>query len=300
MSSPRRVAITGSTGLVGSALKDALRRDGIEVVPLVRRDPKPGEVRWDVRAKTIDAAGLEGVDAVVHLAGESVAGGRWTDARKARILDSRVDGTTLLAEALAGLEAKPKVLVSASAVGYYGDRGDARLAEDAPAGEGFLAEVCVAWEAAADAAREAGIRVAHPRIGIVLSAEGGALEKMKTPFKLGVGGVIGSGDQYMSWLHLDDLVAMLRFAIDTDALSGPFNATAPEPATNRAFTEALGKALSRPTFMPLPKFAAKLAMGSEMADEMLLSSTRAVPAKLRELGFQWRFPELGAALADVV
>ncbi|MEO0325605.1 MAG: TIGR01777 family oxidoreductase, partial [Myxococcota bacterium] len=203
-----QVAITGASGLIGRALADALRNDDIRVRPLVRqRELARGDaIYWNVRDGEIDAAALEGIDAVVHLAGENVAGGRWTDARKARIRESRTKGTALLAEALAGLTNKPEVFVSASAIGLYGDRGDETLAEDAAPGEGFLAEVCVAWEAAAAAAKGAGIRVAHPRIGVVLSREGGALAKLKTPFQLGLGGRLASGGQWMSWVHLDDVV----------------------------------------------------------------------------------------------
>lgn len=295
-----RIGITGASGLVGTALRRSLEADGHRVAPFVRRPPAEGEIFWDPARGDLDASELEGLDAVVHLAGESVAGGRWTEERKRRIRDSRVHGTDLLARALAACARRPRVLVSASAVGFYGDRGDEVLDEEAGPGEGFLAEVCQAWEAAAEPARQAGVRVAHPRIGVVLAAEGGALAKMKGPFRLGLGGVIGTGQQFMSWVHRDDLVAMLRFAVDTEALEGPFNAVAPQPVRNAEFTKALGAALGRPTMLPLPAFAARLAMGRELADEMLLASTRCVPARLQSLGFTFRYPQLEAALRSVL
>jgi len=288
----RSVAITGATGLIGGALGAHLRAQGWTVRGISRSGDEA--IRWDPAAGELDGAALEGVDAVVHLAGENVAG-RWSDAKKRRIMESRVKGTTLIAQTLAGLERPPSVLVSASATGYYGDRGDDRLTEAEPSGEGFLAEVCVAWEASAAPAAAAGIRVVHPRIGIVLAGEGGALAAMKTPFKMGVGGKIGSGEQLMPWVHIDDIVHMIAFALERSELSGPFNAVAPAPVTNAAFTKALGKVLSRPTFMPLPGGLAKLAMG-EAADEMLLSSTGAVPSVLQSLGYEWRHPELHGAL----
>jgi len=288
----RTVVITGATGLIGQALAAHLEHAGWSVRGVSRS--AEDAIRWDPAAGTIDAAALEGIDAVVHLAGENVAG-RWSKDKKRRIMDSRVQGTTLIAETLAKLERPPSVLVSASASGFYGDRGTQHLTELAGPGEGFLAEVCIAWEASAAAAATAGIRVVHPRIGIVLAGEGGALAAMKTPFKMGVGGKIGSGEQLMSWVHIDDVVRMLAFAIEREDLSGPFNAVAPEPVTNAAFTKTLGKVLSRPTFLPLPGAMAKLAMG-EAADEMLLASTGAVPAVLEGLGFEWTHRELQGAL----
>lgn len=292
-----RVAVTGSTGLIGTALVRALRDDGHLVLRLVRTRPVPGadEVYWSPSLGEVDAAGLEGADAVVHLAGENVGTPPWTEERKRRILDSRVQGTSLLARTLAGLAAKPRVLVSASATGYYGDRGDEVLDESAPSGEGFLAEVCRTWEAAADPAREAGIRVVHPRIGVVLSGGGGALEKMLAPFRLGVGGKMGSGRQWMSWVALHDVVEAIRFAVGADGLSGPANVTSPVPVTNEEFTRTLGRVLGRPTLFGVPKFALRLALG-QMADEALLASQRAVPRKLREAGFTFRYPDLEGAL----
>ncbi len=288
----RRAVITGSTGLIGQALSAHLRGAGWSVQGVSRS--APDAIRWDLAKGTIDGAAFEGVDAVVHLAGESVAG-RWSQDKKRRILESRVKGTSLIAQTLARLQRPPSVLVSASATGFYGDRGNQHLTEDAGPGEGFLAEVCVEWEASAAPAVDAGIRVAHPRIGIVMAGEGGALAAMKLPFKMGVGGKIGSGEQLMSWVHVDDVVRMIAFAIERDDLSGAFNAVAPEPVTNAAFTRTLGKVLSRPTFIPLPGAMAKLAMG-EAADEMLLSSTGAVPAVLEGLGFEWSHRDLRGAL----
>ena len=258
------------------------------------RKPKAGGLTWDLAAGTIDS--LQGIDAVVHLAGESIAG-RWTEERKRRILESRVRGTELIARA--SIDAGVKVLVSASATGLYGDRGATELDESAEPGEGFLAEVCVQWEAAAEPARAAGLRVTHPRIGVVMAAEGGALAKMATPFKMGVGGKVGDGTQYMPWVHLEDVARMLAFAVDEDRVRGPFNACAGS-VTNAELTRALGEVLSRPTLFPLPRFAARLAMGREMADEMLLTSTRAVPAKLREWGFELKHPTLLGALRDIL
>lgn len=292
-----RILVSGSTGLIGSGLVSELSAAGHEVVRLVRGDPaeREREIRWDPAAGQIDRESLNGLDAAVHLAGENIAAGRWTAAQKARIRDSRVNGTRLLCEALAECEDRPRVLVCASAIGYYGDRGDEVLDETSPSGEGFLAEVCRQWEAAADPAREKGIRVVHLRTGVVLSGEGGALQKMLTPFKLGVGGVVGSGTQYWSWVARDDVAGAIHHAITHEELSGPVNATAPHPVTNREFTKTLGRVLHRPTIFPMPAFAAKLMLG-EMADELLLASTRVLPRRLQDSGFEFRHPELEEAL----
>lgn len=295
-----RVLISGASGLVGTALSDFHTSRGDEVSRLVRRSSSgQNEVTWDPASKTIDAAGLEGFDAVYHLAGESIAEGRWTQAKKDRIRDSRVDGTTLLSEALAGVDRKPSVLVSASAIGYYGDRGDEELRENSDAGSGYLPEVSAAWEQAATPASEAGIRVVHPRIGIVLSTKGGALAKMLPPFKMGVGGNIGPGTQYMSWISLADLVGVLHHCATKNELSGPVNAVSPDPVTNAEFTKTLGRLLCRPTLFPVPAFVARLAFG-EMADALLLASTRVVPRRLSESKYSFQHSNLSQALQAVL
>lgn len=300
-----KVIVTGSTGLVGRALVRSLLSDGNSATRLVRGGAQefsaPGTkaVHWEPEKGVVDAGELEGHDAAVHLAGESIAEGRWNEEKKRRIRESRVQGTRLLAETLAGLSAKPSVLVSASAIGFYGDRGREALSEESASGEDFLSEVCREWEKATLAASQAGIRVVHLRIGIVLSAEGGGLAKMLTPFKLGVGGRVGSGRQYMSWITLEDLVRIIRRALTDEHLRGPVNVVAPNAATNEEFTKTLGHVLGRPTFLPLPAFAARLAFG-EMADALLLSSARVVPARLQEAGYQFQHPELEGALKHVL
>ena len=251
------------------------------------------ETEWDPETGTIDAAGLAGVDGVVHLSGATI-GRRWTEARKAEILDSRVTSTTLLAKTLAVLDPRPSVLVCAGGIGIYGDRGDEILTDESALGDGFLAEVGAAWENACGPARTAGIRVVNLRGGIVLSRKGGALGRMLTPFRLGVGGRIGSGKQWWSWIAIDDLLGAIRFALEGD-LEGPVNIVSPNPVTNEQFTKALGKALGRPTVFPLPAFAAR-AMFGEMADEALLTGQRALPARLLDAGFEFDYPELGGAL----
>jgi uncharacterized protein (TIGR01777 family) len=243
----------------------------------------------------IDSAKLEGLDAVVHLAGENIAEGSWTAEKKARIRDSRVKGTRLVSKALAGLNQKPRVLVCASAIGFYGDRGAEILTEQSPAGSGFLADVCQEWEAATEPAAQAGIRVVNMRIGIVLTPRGGALQKMLLPFKFGVGGVMGDGRQYWSWVSIDDVIGAIYHAITNDALSGPVNAVAPRAATNAEFTKTLGRVLSRPTLFPMPAFLARLALG-EMADALLLASTRVEPARLLNSGYSFRHADLEGAL----
>jgi len=297
-----RILVTGASGLVGSALVPALAAAGHSVGRFVRLGPgRPpgtaadGDVEWDLATGHIDTARIEAADAVVHLAGANIAGERWTEAFKGRIRHSRIDGTRILAEALARLDNPPRVLVQASAVGYYGDRGDEILSEASRHGEGFLPAVCVAWEAAAAPAAQRGVRVVFLRFGVILSTRGGALPKMLPAFRTGMAGVIGSGLQWMPWLSLDDAVGIVRHAIDNTALAGPVNAVAPEPVTNRVFTKTLGRALGRPTSMPLPAFAARLALG-EMADALLLSSARAIPERLRASGYTWRHPDLDGAL----
>jgi uncharacterized protein (TIGR01777 family) len=300
-----RVIVTGSTGLVGRALVRSLLADGHGVTRLVRGDsqsfraPGTAAVRWDPERGEIDAKALEGHDAAVHLAGESIAEGRWDDEKKRRILESRVKGTRLVAEALAGLDEKPRALVSASAVGFYGDRGDEVLSEESASGTDFLSEVCREWEKATLAASQARLRVVHVRIGVVLSAEGGALPKMLTPFKLGLGGRVGSGRQYMSWITLEDLVSVIRRAVEDETLRGAVNAVAPRPVTNEQFTKALGRVLGRPTVFAVPAFAARLAFG-EMADALLLSGSRVEPARLSAAGFEFKHAEIEGALRAVL
>ncbi|RMG17861.1 MAG: TIGR01777 family protein [Deltaproteobacteria bacterium] len=293
-----RVLVSGASGFIGSALVTALEKDGAEVWRLVRRLP-PGGVRallWDPLGAGPDLSSLPPVDAVVHLAGAPIAAGRWTRAHKAAIWESRVRGTRHLAAALAALPEPPGVLISASAVGYYGDRGDEVLTEASPPGEGFLAELCQAWEAAGQPAREAGIRVVHPRIGLVLGRGGGALARMLPVFRLGLGGPLGSGRQWMSWIHLDDVVAAIRFALAQEALEGPVNLTAPHPVRNRDFTRLLARQLRRPACLPVPAAALRLGYG-EMAEALLLAGQRVHPARLAEAGFNWHHPRLEAALA---
>jgi len=291
---PLRIAIAGASGLIGSELARRLQGDGHTVVRLVRREPKgAGEVRWDPEGGRVDAAGLEGVDAVVNLAGENVAE-RWTAERKRRIRASRVDGTRALAEAVARLARKPKVLVNASAVGIYGNRGDERVDEMSAPGGGFLAGVVRDWEAATEPAARAGVRVVLPRLGVVLTAKGGALAKLLTPFRLGAGGPIGGGGQWMSWVALDDAVDVLYLSIVDDRLSGPVNAVA-GAVTNDEFVRTLGRVLNRPTILPLPAFALKLAFG-EMAEETILYSQRVEHRKLTQLGYSFEHPELEGAL----
>ena len=293
--------VSGSTGLVGSALVEALTSKDHRVVRLTRSESAQGEpaVQWDPASGTLEPSAFDGIDAVVHLAGESIAEGRWTDAKKARIRDSRVEGTQLLCRTLASLQTRPRALVCASAIGFYGDRGDERLTEESPPGAGFLPDVCRQWEDATAPARDAGVRVVNLRIGIVLSPRGGALGKMLPPFKMGVGGVLGDGRQFMSWITRGDLVAVIEHALKTEALSGPLNAVSPQPVTNRQFTKTLGSVLGRPTVFPMPAFAARLVFG-EMADALLLSSTRVVPAKLNESEFPFQHTDLESALRDLL
>ena len=294
------VLVSGASGLIGSALVPALDTGGHRVTRLVRGAGDGGgdTVRWDPDAGVIDAAALEGVDAVVHLAGETVAG-RWTRSKKERIMESRRGGTGLLARAIAGLERPPHTLVCASAIGVYGNRGDEPLTERSDTGSGFLADVVREWEAATRPAAEAGIRVVNLRFGIVLSPRGGALGQMLTPFRLGVGGPLGSGRQYMSWISIDDVVGAIQHALVASRLSGPVNATAPEPVTNRVFSRTLGRVLRRPALLPVPPVALRLLFG-QFADEGLLWGQRVLPEKLLESGYHFRHPSLEAALRHVL
>jgi len=303
---PMKILITGSSGLIGSKLSPALTTGGHDVVSLVRpqtgtaaSSPQDASIEWNPAEKTIDRGRLEGFDAVVHLAGENIGGKRWSEKQKARIRNSRVEGTRFLRDTLAGLNTPPRVFVCASAIGYYGDRGDERLDESSPPGDGFLPQVCQEWEAAAAGSQDDGIRVVHTRFGVVLSPEGGALKQMLFPFKACVGGVIGSGKQYWSWVGIDDVVGAILHVLTTNELDGPVNVTAPHPVTNREFTKTLGRVLRRPTVFPMPAFAARLLLG-EMADELLLADARVVPHKLQETGYKFRFPELELALRHVL
>lgn len=299
-STPPTVAITGASGFLGSALVRSFEQDGWRVLALTRgRATSAGQVHWDPDAGAIDAAVLEGVSAVVHLAGESIDG-RWTEEKKRAIRESRLRGTSLLARTLASLSSPPDVLVSGSAVGFYGaDRGDERLTESSAPGEDFLGELGVAWEAAAAPAVEAGIRVVHPRLGVVLDPEGGALKRMLPPFRLGAGGRMGSGRQWMAWISRPDAIRALRFLVDRPALSGGVNVVAPEPVLNSEFTGALGDALGRPALMAVPAVALRLAFG-EMADGTILASQRVLPHRLLEAGFQFEHPRIDVALSALL
>jgi hypothetical protein len=293
---PQRIAISGASGLVGSQLVPFLRAGGHDVARLVRRRPSAAdEIAWDPAAGQIDAAALEGMDVVIHLAGTSIAGGRWTNARKAAILSSRLQGTSLLAETLAGLQRPPRALISASGIGYYGDAGNVPLTEESPQGAGFLADVCRTWEEATAPAAASGIRVVLPRLGVVLSGRGGLLTRLTPAFRFGLGGPLGSGEQFMSWIALDDLLGVLLRAIADDRLVGPVNAVAPQAVSNRAFAETLGRVLGRPAVLRAPASALRLAMG-ELADELILASQLARPTRLEEVGFSFAFPALEDAL----
>ncbi|MBD0252982.1 MAG: TIGR01777 family protein [Rubrobacter sp.] len=288
------VLISGATGLIGSALIPELEAKGHGIRRLTRTPRSEGDIRWDPEGGTIDGD-LSGTDAVVHLAGESIAEGRWTEEKKRRILESRQKGTRLLAEKVAGLSEPPSVMVSASATGYYGDRGNELLTEESESGDLFLSGVCREWEAGADPAREAGVRVVHPRFGIVLSTEGGALGATLPIFKLGGGGKVGSGRQYWSWVSFDDVIGTIVYLMENEDLSGPVNVVAPDPPTNAEYTRVLGEVLNRPTFFTVPAPAARVALGG-IADELLLASARVEPARLQETGYSFRHPELEGAL----
>ena len=284
--SPQRIVVTGATGLIGGALTESLRADGHTVHRVTRNAAaaQDGDVLWDPEAGTIDAAALEGVDGVVHLAGEPIGDHRWSAEVKRRIRDSREHGTRLLATTLAELDDPPAVLVSASGIHYYGDRGDEVLTEDAEPGEGFLPEVCIAWERATRPAEEAGIRVAIARSGVVLAAGGPLIDKVELPFRLGVGGRIGSGRQYVPWIALDDHIRALRYLLDHRSLAGAINFTSPDPATNAELTKAIGDVLRRPTVLPIPVAAIRLLYG-EMGETLAAQSQRAIPRRLQESGF---------------
>lgn len=294
------VAVTGATGFIGSALVPHLRQQGHTITRLTRSTPtEPDEAQWDPGRGTLDADVLRDVDAVVHLAGAPIAGGPWTKGRRRLIRDSRIDGTSLLARTLAAMDAGPGVLVCSSGIDFYGDRGDEILTEDSGRGQGFLAEVCEAWEAAADPARAAGARVVHLRTGIVCAGRGGALPKLLLPFRLGVGGRLGDGRQYMSWLTRDDLLDLFVHALTSGSLSGPVNAVAPNPVTNAEFTRVAARVLRRPALVPVPRFAPRLVLG-EMADVLLFDSKRALPQRASDDGFTFHHPTLEEALRHVL
>jgi uncharacterized protein (TIGR01777 family) len=294
-----KIAIAGASGLVGSALIPELESDGHQIVRLVRNSPRTDEIEWHPNQDEIEPARLDGFDAIVNLAGESIAEGRWTEDKKKKIRDSRVNGTHLISEAMARLARKPRVFLCASATGIYGDRGDDILDEQSESGGGFLAGVCREWEKACEPAVRAGVRVVNLRLGPILARAGGLLEKMLTPFKMGLGGKVGSGKQYISWIAIDDVIEAMKLALNDESIRGPLNVVAPHAVTNERFTRALGEVLSRPTVMAMPAFAARFAFG-EMADEMLLVSQRVVPKKLNAAGFRFQFGEVGTALQHYV
>lgn len=302
-----RIVIAGSSGLIGTALIDALQEAGHVVDRLVRPTSTGPGIPWDPQAGVIDTSALEGVDAVINLAGRSIGDRRWSGGEKALIASSRIDGTTLLATTIAGLNSKPAVLINASAIGFYGDRGDEGLFEDAPKGEGFLADLCRDWEAATGAASDAGIRVAHLRTGIVISNRGGALGRLLAPFgpswlspyRWGLGGWIGDGRQWWSWISMRDQVRGILHLLESD-LSGPINLTAPAPTTNKGFLKAVGRALRRPVWLPIPEFVLRLLLGSELAQATLFDSQRVIPARLIDDGFVFEVTDLSVALEEAL
>ena len=297
-----KVLITGASGLIGKALQRSFQEKGYEMLLASRSEPRDGRyVRWNPDAGFADAdlPKLEGLDAVVHLAGESISALRWTDEKKKAIRDSRVFGTRSMIETFEKLERKPRVFTTGSAIGFYGDRGDEAMTESSPAGKTYLAEISKEWEWESRRAEDLGIRTVLLRTGIVLSKDGGALATMMTPFKLGVGGVVGTGKQWMSWISLDDVVGIINFALENESVRGAVNVVAPNPVTNEEFTKALGSVLYRPTFLPLPEFAVHMVFG-EMGDALLLDSTRVLPKRLLDCGYEFKFTDLKAALEHAV
>lgn len=297
-----KILITGASGLIGKALQESFGQRGYEMILATRSEPKkPSQIQWnaDTGFREQDLERLEGLDAVIHLAGEGIAGLRWTEEKKKAIRDSRVFGTRSMIETFDKLKDKPKTFISGSAIGFYGDRGNDELTESSPAGKTFLAEVCKEWEAESRRAEDLGIRTILLRTGIVLSKDGGALATMLTPFKLGVGGIIGDGKQWMSWISLDDVVGIINYVLDHENVRGAVNNTAPNPVTNEEFTKTLGSVLYRPTFLPLPEFAVHMVFG-EMGDALLLDSTRVIPKRMKDAGYEFKYPELQAALERAV
>jgi uncharacterized protein (TIGR01777 family) len=295
-----KVLITGASGLIGTELQKSFTERGYGMLLASRSEPIDDKhVQWSVEAGFADPEKLEGIDAVVHLAGENVSGLRWTEEKKKAIRDSRVLGTRSVVGAISRLKSRPKVFVAASAIGFYGERGDEEVNESSPAGDNFLAEVSKAWEAECRRAEDAGIRTVLLRTGIVLSKDGGALATMLTPFKLGVGGVIGSGKQWMSWISMDDHIAVINYVIENENIRGAVNAVSPNPVTNEKFTKTLGEVLYRPTFLPLPEFAVSMVFG-EMGDALLLASTKVMPKRLEDAGFDFKYPQLKAAIEHAI
>ena len=294
-----KVAVTGSSGLIGSSLVSFLSEKSVTVSKILRENTKDDDISWKPEDGDWDSAFTGGVDGIVHLAGENIASGKWTRKKKEKIRNSRIEGTTRLCEHILKLPTPPSVLVCASAIGYYGNRGVEFLNEGSSRGSGFLPDVCLGWEEAAESVSKAGIRVVNVRFGIVLSKDGGALAKMMTPFKIGMGGKIGSGTQYMSWIAMDDATSAIYHTLITESLKGPVNVTAPNPVTNKEFTNTLGEVLKRPAVVPIPAFAAKLAFG-EMANDLLLASTKVAPKRLSDSGYKFQYPELENALKHVL
>jgi uncharacterized protein (TIGR01777 family) len=296
-----KILITGASGLIGKALQDSFRQKGHDMLLASRREPRgPDEIKWDIENGFADPKKLEGVDAVVHLAGENVSGGlRWSEEKKRAIRESRIVGTKSVVDAMAAMSVKPKVFIASSAIGFYGDRADEIMTESSSAGTTFLSEVSTAWEAESRRAEDAGIRTVLLRTGIVLAKDGGALAAMLTPFKFGVGGVVGSGKQWMSWISLDDMVGLINFCIEHESIRGAVNAVAPNPVTNAEFTKAMGEVLYRPTFLPLPAFAVNMVFG-EMGDALLLASTRVIPKRLEDAGYKFQFTDIREAIAHAV
>ncbi len=294
-----KILIAGSSGLIGSALAKFLESGGHRVLPLVRKETAKGGILWDPESRSIDTEELEGFDVVLNLAGENIAGSRWSEKKKERILNSRVKSTRFLCESLKKLQHPPKVLLNASALGYYGNVPEGTAAESTPAGEGFLAHVCQEWESATERLMGEDIRIVLLRTGIVLSPKGGALKRMLAPFKMGLGGTIGSGDQYMSWIDIEDEVSAIYHCLTTESLRGPVNLTAPNPVTNRDFAKTLGKVLGRPAMLPMPAPLARMVFG-EMADEMMLTGAKIIPEKLQSTGFEFKYPSLEGSLRHLL